>query len=107
MVAVIGVTNAMDKKGVAAAVSGKAEMPRLMILDDQLSCVCKARKGEGRNIPVSQDFRYQRFKARKDHFDPGNDVFGTIRHTPRCQRRKQGCHLRSKGRQLVVSHEKG
>ena len=64
MTAVIGITNTMDKAGVADAVKGKAEMPRSMILQDQLFCMCKARKGEGNNIPVRRDFRYQRFIAR-------------------------------------------
>jgi hypothetical protein len=64
MTAVIGVTNAMDKTGVADAVRGKAEMPRAMILSEQLFCMCKARKGEGQNIQVKRDFRYQRFVAK-------------------------------------------
>jgi hypothetical protein len=64
MVAVIGVTNTMDKAGVADAIKGKSEMPKSMILEDQLFCMCKARKGEGRNIPVRRDFRFQRFVAR-------------------------------------------
>ena len=43
---------------------GKGEMPRSMILQDQLFCMAKARKGEGQNIPMRRDFRYQRFIAR-------------------------------------------
>lgn len=61
MIAVIGVTNTMDKAGVAMAMSGKAEMPRSMFLEDQFFCLAKARKGEGNNIPVRRDFRFQRF----------------------------------------------
>ncbi len=64
MVVVVGVTNTIDKAGIAAAVTGKGEMPRSMILQDQFFCVAKARKGEGRNVPVRRDFRYQRFIAR-------------------------------------------
>jgi hypothetical protein len=60
-VRVVGITNSIDKAGVAAAVKGTAEMPRSMILEDQFFCVCKARKGEGDNIPVRRVFRYQRF----------------------------------------------
>jgi len=64
MTAVIGVTNAMDKAGVMDAVKGKSEMPRSMILQDQLFCMCKARKGEGQNIMVRRDFRFQRFTVK-------------------------------------------
>lgn len=64
MVLVVGITNAMDKAGVAAAVKGQGEMPRSMILEDQLFCVCKARKGEGHNIQVRRQFRFQRFIAK-------------------------------------------
>jgi len=63
MIAAIGITNSMDKAGVAAAVQGKGDMPRSMILPDQFFCLAKARKGEGNNIPVTRDFRFQRFKA--------------------------------------------
>lgn len=63
MVAVIGVTNSIDKAGILAADRGKAEMPKGMFLPDQFFCVCKARKGEGNNIPVHRAFRFQRFEA--------------------------------------------
>jgi len=49
MVLVVGITNAMDRAGVAAAVKGQGDMPKSMIMEDQLFCACKARKGEGRN----------------------------------------------------------
>lgn len=65
MTCVIGATNLADRAGVEAAVKGKGEMPTQMFLLDQLFCVCKARKGEGANIPVTRDFTYQRFKARE------------------------------------------
>lgn len=64
MVAVIGVTNTIDKAGVTAAVAGKADMPKSMTLDDQLFCVCKARKGEGNNVQVVRQFKYQRFSVK-------------------------------------------
>lgn len=64
MTAVIGITNTLDKAGILDATRGKADMPRSMILQDQFFCVCKARKGEGRNVPVTRDFRYQKFIAR-------------------------------------------
>ena len=63
MVAVIGVTNSIDKAGITAAERGKAEMPRSMFLEDQFFCMCKARKGEGQNIPVRREFRFQRFTS--------------------------------------------
>ena len=65
MILVVGITNTMDKAGVMAAMKGQAEMPRSMILKEQLFCACKARKGEGNNIQVERDFRYQRFVARR------------------------------------------
>jgi hypothetical protein len=65
MTAVIGVTNTMDKAGVAAAMKGQADMPRSMILDEQFFCLAKARKGEGNNIAVNRDFRFQRFIQRE------------------------------------------
>jgi hypothetical protein len=37
---------------------------RGLIMDDQLFCACKARKGEGNNIQVTRQFKYQRFKER-------------------------------------------
>jgi len=64
MVTVIGITNTIDMAGVKAAVSGKADMPKSMTLDDQFFCVCKSRKGEGRNIPVTRKFLYQKFVGR-------------------------------------------
>jgi len=64
MVAVIGVTNAIDKAGVQAALLGKAEMPKTSARDEQLFCMAKARNGEGTNIQVRREFRYQRFVAR-------------------------------------------
>jgi hypothetical protein len=64
MVCAIGITNSMDQAGVKAAVSGQREMPSSMFLEDQFFCTCKARKGEGQNIAVRRDFRYQRFIAR-------------------------------------------
>jgi hypothetical protein len=64
MVAVIGITNTIDKAGILAAERGKADMPRSMFLEDQLFCACKARKGEGNNIPVRREFRFQRFTAK-------------------------------------------
>lgn len=64
MTVVIGITNTMDKAGVADAMRGKADMPKAMILEHQFFCLAKARKGEGDNIPVCRDFRFQRFKAR-------------------------------------------
>jgi len=64
MVLVVGITNTLDKAGISSAVKGQSEMPRSMIKEDQLFCVCKARKGEGRNIPVKREFRFQRFTSR-------------------------------------------
>lgn len=61
MVLVVGVTNTIDKAGIVAAERGKADMPKSMILEDQFFCACKARKGEGANIPVRREFRFQRF----------------------------------------------
>jgi len=63
MVAVIGVTNSIDRAGITAAERGKADMPRSMFLEDQFFCMCKARKGEGQNIPVRREFRFQRFTS--------------------------------------------
>ncbi len=63
MVAVIGITNAMDEAGIRAALSGQSDMPRSMFLEDQFFCVCKSRKGEGTNVKVKRNFRYQRFDA--------------------------------------------
>jgi len=60
----IGVTNTIDKAGMRAAEAGKADMPKSMIKPDQFYCMAKARKGEGNNIPVRRDFRFQRFVAR-------------------------------------------
>jgi hypothetical protein len=62
MVMVVGVTNSIDKASIALAARGQGEMPRAMIKDDQFFCVCKSRKGEGDNIPVTRQFRYQRFQ---------------------------------------------
>lgn len=68
MVLVAGITNTLDKKGIGLAVRGEADMPRAMILQDQFLCVCAARKGEGSNIPIRRDFRYQRFVTKpRDH----------------------------------------
>jgi hypothetical protein len=64
MVLVVGITNSMDTAGVKAAINGKADMPKSMILDEQFFCVSKARKGEGSNIPVKRNFRYQKFMPR-------------------------------------------
>lgn len=64
MVAAIGLTNSMDTAGVKAAVAGSREMPASMFLEDQFLCTCKARKGEGNNIAVRRDFRYQRLIPR-------------------------------------------
>ena len=64
MVAAIAITNSMDQAGVKAAVSGQRDMPTSMFLEDQFFCTCKARKGEGQNIAVRRDFRYQRFIER-------------------------------------------
>lgn len=64
MVAVIGITNTVDKAAIAAAAKGVADMPKKTTLDDQFMCVCKARKGEGSNIPVQREFRYQRFSPK-------------------------------------------
>jgi len=66
MIVVIGITNTIDKAGVAAAVRGQAEMPLSMILQDQFFCVFRARKSEIRNISIRRGFRYQRFVARRD-----------------------------------------
>jgi hypothetical protein len=63
MVLAVGVTNSIDKAGILAAERGKADMPRSMILENQFFCVCKARKGEGLNIPVRREFRFQRFTS--------------------------------------------
>ena len=63
MILVVGITNAIDTAGIKAAVQGKADMPKGMFLDDQCFCVCKARKGEGRNIQVKRHFLFQRFVA--------------------------------------------
>lgn len=63
MTAVIGITNALDKAGIIAATRGQGDMPKGMILENQFFCVAKARKGEGTNIPVRREFRYQRFSA--------------------------------------------
>lgn len=64
MVMVVGITNTIDKAGIIAAERGKADMPRGMMLEDQFFCVCKARKGEGLNIQVRREFRFQRFSAK-------------------------------------------
>lgn len=66
MVNAIGVTNSIDQAGIKAAVTGKAEMPSSMFLKEQFFCVCKSRKGEGRNIPVQRNFLYQRFESGRD-----------------------------------------
>lgn len=63
MIVAIGVTNTIDKAGITAAERGKGEMPRSLILEDQFFCLCKARKGEGTNIPVRREFRFQRFTS--------------------------------------------
>jgi hypothetical protein len=39
-------------------------MARHRIRDDHLLCVCEARKGVDRNIPVKREFPYQRFSVR-------------------------------------------
>lgn len=64
MVAAIGLTNSMDQAGVKAAVAGTREMPASMFLEDQFLCLCKSRKGEGNNVAVRRDFRYQRLIPR-------------------------------------------
>lgn len=64
MTAVFGITNTLDKAGILDATRGKADMPRSMILQDQFFCSCKARKGEGQNVPVRREFLFQRFSAR-------------------------------------------
>lgn len=64
MTCVVGITNLADRAGVEAATKGKGEMPSSMFLKDQLFCICKARKGESTNVPVTRDFLYQRFKPR-------------------------------------------
>lgn len=64
MVVVVGITNTIDKAGILAAERGKSDMPKSMILEDQFFCVCKARKGEGLNIPVKREFLFQRFASR-------------------------------------------
>ena len=67
MVAAIGVTNTMDKAAIADAVKGKGDMPTSMIMHDQFFCLAKARKGEGNSVPVTRDFRFQRFIAKAKH----------------------------------------
>ena len=64
MVAVIGITNTLNEQEVKAAILGKTDLPSSMTLPDQLFCVCKARKGEGANIPVIRDFKFQRFECK-------------------------------------------
>lgn len=64
MVAVIGVTNTINDAEVKAAIMGKTDLPSSMTLPDQLFCVCKARKGEGANIQVRREFKYQRFECK-------------------------------------------
>ena len=64
MVAAIGVTNKMDDGAVKAHLMGEGEMPTIPYLRDQYFCVVKARKGEGRFVPVRRDFLYQRFSVR-------------------------------------------
>lgn len=68
MTLVVGVTNTIDIPGIKAAATGKSDMPKQMFLDEQFFCICKARKGEGRNIPVMRKFLFQRFESRL----PGN-----------------------------------
>jgi len=63
MVAVIGLTNTLDKEGVKAALAGTADMPKKMTPDKQFFCVCKARKGEGDYVELTRNFRYQRFEV--------------------------------------------
>jgi hypothetical protein len=63
MVLVLGITNAIDKKGVQQAAMGKADMPASLFLEDQLFCIVKARKGEGGNVKVKRKFQFQRFEA--------------------------------------------
>lgn len=64
MTLVVGVTNSIDYAGIKAAATGKADIPSAMFLEDQLFCVCKARKGEGRNVRVRREFRFQRFAGK-------------------------------------------
>lgn len=64
MTLVVGVTNTIDKAGVAAAERGQRDMPKSMFLEDQFFSVCKARNGEGAAIPVRREFHYQRFVAK-------------------------------------------
>lgn len=61
MVLAVGITNAIKKSEITDAILGKQDMPKSMVHDEQLFCVCKARKGEGRNIKVKRNFRFQRF----------------------------------------------
>ncbi|MEN8742923.1 MAG: hypothetical protein ABF308_24540, partial [Phaeobacter gallaeciensis] len=55
MTAVIGLTNLVSKS------------------ERQWLCVCKSRKGEGRNIPVLRDFEYQRFVASPEEVTNDSD----------------------------------
>ena len=64
MVAAIGITNTIKKSEIEMAVKGQADKPKSMFHEDQLFCVCKARKGEGRNVMVRREFKYQRFASR-------------------------------------------
>ena len=64
MVAVIGVTNVINESEIKAAILGKTDLPATSTVPEQLFCVCKARKGEGANIPVLRTFKYQRFESR-------------------------------------------
>lgn len=65
MVLAVGITNTLDKAGIMAAVKGNSDMPKNSTPNEQFFCVCKARKGEGRFIPVERQFYYQRFAARR------------------------------------------
>lgn len=65
MTAGIGITNQIDAAAIKAdAANNDPDRPSLKrYLEGQKFCLVKARKGEGRNIPVKRDFLYQRFTA--------------------------------------------
>lgn len=67
MTAVIGLGNSVANAGKG---SRSTDITRPMFLENQLLCVCKSRKGEGRNIPIRRDFNYQRFVAPQDESTP-------------------------------------
>lgn len=62
MVNAVGITNTIDRAGIAAHLRGEGEAPTKQTPDEQLFCVAKSREGEGTVIPVVREFAYQRFR---------------------------------------------